>query len=113
MKSVKYNDISKDNFLSIVEIHKQSVAFGVCVNFFESIFWKMPNDHHHHGAGCEHESTDSDHSNEIGIQYSLYKKIDMENLECLNETTDGSGKLVFKPYEERLNFDKVRNLIGL
>lgn len=68
----------------------------------------MPHDHHHDGHGaCAHSSNDSDHQDEIGIQYSLYTKIDMENLECLNEATEGSAKLVFKPYEERLNFDKV------
>lgn len=68
----------------------------------------MPHDHNHdHGEGCAHESTDSDYLKEIGIQYSLFKKIDVDNLECLNETVDGSAKLIFKPYEERLNFDKV------
>lgn len=70
----------------------------------------MPHDHHHHEGGCAHESTDSDYLKEIGIQYSLYTKIDLDNLECLNETTDGSAKFIFKPYDERLNFDKV-NLI--
>lgn len=68
----------------------------------------MPHDHNHdHGEGCAHESTDSDYLKEIGIQYSLYKKIDLDNLECLNETVDDSAKFIFKPYEERLNFDKV------
>lgn len=64
-------------------------------------------DHHHHG-GCSHESSDSDYQKEIGIQYSLFKKIDLDNLECLNETDEGSARNVFKPYEQRLNFDKVR-----
>lgn len=70
---------------------------------------KMPHNHdnHNHGDGCSHEATDSDHTQEMGIEYSLYQKIDMENLECLNETLDGSGKGVFKAYEERMNFDKV------
>ncbi|XP_056631326.1 PITH domain-containing protein GA19395 [Diorhabda sublineata] len=57
-----------------------------------------------HGKCCG----DSSHhleSDEIGIHYSLYNKIDKENLECLNETTEGSGKTVFKPWEERLNFE--------
>lgn len=68
----------------------------------------MPHDHNHqHVEGCAHESTDSDYLKEIGIQYSLFKKIDVDNLECLNETVDGSAKFIFKPYEERLNFDKV------
>lgn len=66
----------------------------------------MPHEHHHHGD-CGHESSESDYLKEIGIQYSLYTKIDTENLECLNEAVDGSAKLVFKPYEDRLNFDKV------
>lgn len=71
----------------------------------------MPNDHHNDGHGiCSHgvDSTDSDYLKEIGIQYSLYKKIDIDNLECLNESSEGSAKLVFKPYEERLNFDTVK-----
>lgn len=63
-------------------------------------------DHHH--SGCAHESSDSDYLKEVGIQYSLYKKIDMVNLECLNELEDGSVQHVFKAYEERHNFDKVR-----
>lgn len=66
----------------------------------------MPHSHEHH-HGCSHEATDVDHALEMGIQYSLYAKIDMENLECLNEAQDGDGRLVFKPYEERLNFEKV------
>lgn len=68
----------------------------------------MPHDHHYDGHGaCVHDSNDSDYLKEIGIQYSLYTKIDFENLECLNETIERSAKFVFKPYEERLNFDKV------
>jgi PITH domain len=41
-----------------------------------------------------------------GIQYSLYEKIDLENTECLNEEIEGSGKTVFKPYEQRLDLEK-------
>lgn len=66
----------------------------------------MPHSHDH-GHGCSHEATDLDNALEMGIQYSLYSKIDMINLECLNEETEGSGKLVFKPYENRLDFSKV------
>lgn len=60
---------------------------------------------HNHGAGHSCEG-DHDHHDtpEMGLQYSLYSKIDKDNLECLNESTEGSGKLVFKPWEERLNF---------
>lgn len=62
---------------------------------------------HEHSHGCEHESTDIDNALEMGIQYSLFEKIDMENLECLNEETDGTGKTIFKSFEKRLDFDKV------
>lgn len=61
---------------------------------------KMP---HSHGP-CEHEANGIDPL-EMGLQYSLYKKIDLVNLEVLNEAIEGSGKKVFKPYEERLNFE--------
>lgn len=68
----------------------------------------MPHSHDHdHHHDCAAESSESDYLKEIGIQYSLYTKIDMENLECLNETEEGSGKTIFKPYEDRLNFEKV------
>lgn len=67
----------------------------------------MPHDHDHDGA-CGHGVDDSDYLKELGIQYSLYTKIDIDNLECLNESNEGSAKLVFKPYEERLNFDTVK-----
>lgn len=60
---------------------------------------------HEHGGACEHEADGIDPL-EMGVQYSLYQKIDMNNLECLNEAEDGSAKNVFKPYESRLNFEK-------
>lgn len=66
----------------------------------------MPHDHDHH-HDCAAETSESDYLKEVGIQYSLYTKIDMMNLECLNEVEEGSGKTIFKPYEERLHFDKV------
>lgn len=66
----------------------------------------MPHDHDHaHHHGCSHEATDNEL--ELGVQYSLFKKIDMCNLECLNEESVGSGKTVFKPYEQRLDFTLV------
>ncbi|XP_065342463.1 PITH domain-containing protein GA19395 [Cloeon dipterum] len=60
---------------------------------------------HRHGHSCEGEHQ-HDESPEMGVQYSLYTKIDKENLECLNEETENSGKDVFKPWEQRLNFEK-------
>lgn len=67
----------------------------------------MPHSHDHsHGGGCSHEATDDIDPNEMGIQYGLFSKIDLANLECLNETEDGSGRTVFRPYEHRLDFSK-------
>ncbi|XP_053983319.1 PITH domain-containing protein GA19395 [Hylaeus anthracinus] len=43
---------------------------------------------------------------ELGLQYNLNTKIDIENVECLNEYRDGSGATVFKPWEERLDRNK-------
>lgn len=68
----------------------------------------MPHGHSHSfGQDCGHEATDVDHALEMGIEYSLFKKIDMDNLECLNEECEGTGKKVFKAYENRLNHTDV------
>ena len=51
---------------------------------------------HSHGCGeCDHSNIPSD----AAARYSLYKFIDTENLQCLNEETPQSGKTVFKPYD--------------
>lgn len=44
---------------------------------------------------------------ELGVQYNLYQKIDIENIECLNECEEGSGATVFKSWENRLDRNKV------
>ncbi len=49
---------------------------------------------------CVHKLTDSS-------DCSLYKKIDVEKVQCLNESEEGTGKTVFKPWDERLNRAKV------
>jgi len=54
------------------------------------------------GAGCEHGEAGA-LGEEIGLAYSLYQRIDMDRLTCLNETTENSGKLVFKPWERKLD----------
>lgn len=58
-------------------------------------------DEHGHGHDHNHDSA------ETGIEYSLYQKIDIQRVECLNEAEDNSGKLVFKPWEDRLDLEKV------
>ncbi|XP_014482329.1 PREDICTED: PITH domain-containing protein CG6153 [Dinoponera quadriceps] len=49
-----------------------------------------------HNCG-EHTKTDS------GPCCTLYNKIDIARVQCLNECTEGTGATVFKPWEERLN----------
>ncbi|XP_029056233.1 PITH domain-containing protein GA19395 [Osmia bicornis bicornis] len=55
---------------------------------------------HQCGCGASHEE------GELGVQYNLYKKIDIENIEVLNECEEGSGAAVFKPWENRLDRTK-------
>ena len=66
----------------------------------------MSNHQHGHGCGCNHGSAGLQ-GEELGLQYSLYQKIDLENVTCLNEAVEHSGKLVFKPWEDRKDLAKV------
>ncbi|CAL8085320.1 unnamed protein product [Calicophoron daubneyi] len=52
---------------------------------------------HTHGGRCCH-SLQIENPAEA---FSVYKFIDISSVECLNESVSGSGKLVFKPYEDR------------
>ena len=63
---------------------------------------------HNHGAGgggCDHGQAGKV-GEETGLSYSLYQKIDMTNLNTLNEELEDSGKTVFKPWESRLDREK-------
>ena len=62
---------------------------------------------HRCGGGCNGDHVHQDDTPEMGIEYSLYARIDKENLTCLNERVDGSGKTVFKPWEERIEMNTV------
>ncbi|XP_077338197.1 PITH domain-containing protein 1 isoform X2 [Lithobates pipiens] len=55
---------------------------------------------HSHGGGCSCSAERSD-GPERGLEYGLYQKIDLEKLQCLNESEEGSGKTVFRAWEER------------
>ena len=58
---------------------------------------------------CGHEHHDHEkESSDLGALYSLYTKIDLERVDCLNEEVEGSGKVVFKPWDKRLDTSKVR-----
>jgi len=45
-------------------------------------------------------------SDSAGLNYSLYQKVDLAKLECLNEAEEGSGKSVLKPWEDRKDRSK-------
>ncbi|XP_026144406.1 PITH domain-containing protein 1 isoform X2 [Carassius auratus] len=62
---------------------------------------------HGHGGGHSHGCCECDHEPaERGVEYELYKRIDIEKLQCLNESRDGDGKLVFKPWDQRTDRTK-------
>lgn len=44
---------------------------------------------------------------ELGLCHTLYAKIDIDRVQCLNESIESTGKTVFKPWEERLDRTKV------
>ncbi|XP_038057413.1 PITH domain-containing protein 1-like isoform X2 [Patiria miniata] len=58
--------------------------------------------HSHGGCSGGHDHDPPDR----GTEFSLYTKIDTDRVECLNEVTNGSGKLVFKPWDQRLDTEK-------
>lgn len=58
---------------------------------------------HDHGKdGCQEDAHEHE-SSELGVRYSLYTQIDINNVQCLNEVEDDSGKSVFKPWEDRFS----------
>ncbi|KTG03404.1 hypothetical protein cypCar_00004246, partial [Cyprinus carpio] len=62
---------------------------------------------HGHGGGHSHGCCECDHEPaERGVEYELYRRIDIEKLQCLNESRDGDGKLVFKPWDQRTDRTK-------
>ncbi|XP_061597324.1 PITH domain-containing protein 1 [Cololabis saira] len=50
---------------------------------------------HGHSCECEHEPA------ERGLEFGLYRRIDLDKLQVLNESRDGDGRKVFKPWEQR------------
>ena len=51
--------------------------------------------HSHSCGGCEHGQAGAQ-GEESGVEYSLYLRVDLDRLTCLNETTENSGRKVFK-----------------
>lgn len=63
---------------------------------------------HGHGHNCGDEHGHDDVSDaERAAEFSLYMKIDTQRVECLNEVEEGSGKHVFKSWDQRMDKEKV------
>ena len=56
---------------------------------------------------CGHDHEHETKPGELGNLYTLFLKIDLGKVQCLNECTDGSGKNIFKAWDERLDTEKV------
>lgn len=59
---------------------------------------------------CRHEHHDDDHvcdhsedGPDRGMEFSLYQRIDLARVRCLNERVTDSIRTVFKSYENRLD----------
>ncbi|KAM8976647.1 PITH domain-containing protein 1 [Pelodytes ibericus] len=55
---------------------------------------------HSHDGGCSCGAEGAD-APERGLEYALFRRIDLDKLECLNEKSEGSGKSVFRAWEDR------------
>lgn len=62
---------------------------------------------HGGGGGCRCAAEREEPPEQRGLAYGLYLRIDLERLQCLNESREGSGRGVFKPWEERSDRSKV------
>ncbi|XP_054856095.1 PITH domain-containing protein 1 [Eublepharis macularius] len=61
----------------------------------------MSHGHSHGGGSCCHGDDPEEPPERRGQAWGLYLRIDRERLECLNERREGSGKLVFRAWEDR------------
>jgi hypothetical protein len=61
----------------------------------------MPFEHNCNKCTCDHEPTNE------SVEWSIFSRIDTDNLQCLNEAVDESCKKIFRPWEERLSKDYV------
>ena len=62
----------------------------------------MPFEHNCTHSTCDHEPAGDD-----GSEWNLNSRIDLQNLQCLNEEVDGSCKKVFRSWDERLSREHV------
>lgn len=63
--------------------------------------------HNCNKACCDHQST-----NDQSEEWNLNSKIDLNNVQCLNEQVDGSCKKIFRHWDDRLNREYVTYLFN-
>ena len=56
---------------------------------------------------CGHDHRHETKPDELGNLYTLYTKIDLGKVQCLNECKEASGKVVFKAWDKRLETAEV------
>lgn len=61
----------------------------------------MPFEHNCNKQNCDHQEIND------GTEWNLFSRIDLENLQCLNEEIDGSCKKIFRAWDDRLKTDNV------
>ena len=62
--------------------------------------------HGHSGDGCRCAAKREEPPVQRGLAFGLYLRIDMERLQCLKESHEGSSRGVFKPWEELTDLSK-------
>lgn len=71
----------------------------------------MSHGHSHGGGSCCHGDDPEEPPERRGQAWGLYLRIDRERLECLNERREGSGKLVFRAWEDRGDRQQVGGIV--
>ncbi|KAI9355313.1 galactose-binding domain-like protein [Zopfochytrium polystomum] len=61
---------------------------------------------HSHGHGHGHEDHDHEDGPDRGLDQSLFKVINVDLIRTLNESVDGAGKKIFKPWGDRFDMSK-------
>jgi hypothetical protein len=70
----------------------------------------MPQDHDHHRCTDQAHPHDHDHSHDasdLGPQDNLFSQIDLDRVTVLNGVDPAQGSDVIKPWDQRMDEDKV------
>ena len=99
-KITTWQGISRCTFWNILDKHLANLKIRHWFNSQQTWYFKM-------AGKCGHDHQHKTKPDELGNLYTLFLKIDLGKVQCLNECSDGSAKNVFKPWDERLDIEKV------